>query len=83
VAALSAVEVVKAEIGSTLDAACLSKMAQRRQIRHALVDGPLAFDNAISLEAARTKQIDSEVAGDVGVEALGERTRPAKSLEQR
>jgi phosphate acetyltransferase len=67
VAALSAVEVVKAEIGSTLDAACLSKMAQRRQIRHALVDGPLAFDNAISLEAAKTKQIDSDVAGDVDI----------------
>lgn len=67
VAALSAVEVVKPEIGSTVDAACLSKMAQRRQIRHALVDGPLAFDNAISLEAARTKEIESDVAGDVDI----------------
>ncbi len=67
VAALSAVEVVKPEISSTVDAACLSKMAQRGQIRHALVDGPLAFDNAISLEAARTKQIESEVAGDVDI----------------
>lgn len=67
VAALSAVEVVKPEIGSTVDAACLSKMAQRRQIRHALVDGPLAFDNAISLEAAKTKEIESDVAGDVDI----------------
>ncbi len=67
VAALSAVEVVKSEIGSTIDAACLSKMAQRRQIRHALVDGPLAFDNAISLEAAQTKEIESNVAGDVDI----------------
>ena len=67
VAALSAVEVVKSEIGSTVDAACLSKMAQRRQIRHALVDGPLAFDIAISLEAAKTKQIESDVAGDVDI----------------
>ncbi|QDU74586.1 Phosphate acetyltransferase [Bremerella volcania] len=67
VAALSAVEVVKPEIGSTIDAACLSKMAQRQQIRHALVDGPLAFDNAISLEAAQTKEIDSDVAGDVDI----------------
>ncbi len=67
VAALSAVEVVKPAIASTIDAACLSKMAQRRQIRHAIVDGPLAFDNAISREAAETKQIDSEVAGDVDI----------------
>ncbi len=67
VAALSAVELVEPEIGSTVDAACLSKMAQRRQIRHALVDGPLAFDNAISLEAAKTKQIESDVAGDADI----------------
>ncbi len=67
VAALSAVEVVKPAIASTLDAACLSKMAQRRQIHHAVVDGPLAFDNAISREAARIKQIDSEVSGEVDV----------------
>ena len=67
VAALSAVEVVKPEIASTVDAACLSKMAQRGQIRHALVDGPLAFDNAISREAAETKQIESDVAGDVDI----------------
>jgi len=67
VAALSAVEVVKPEIVSTVDAACLSKMAQRHQIHDALVDGPLAFDNAISREAARIKQIDSDVAGDVDI----------------
>lgn len=67
VAALSAVEVVKPEIGSTVDAACLSKMAQRRQIRHALVDGPLAFDNAISREAANIKQIESDIAGDADI----------------
>ncbi|MDA8363587.1 MAG: bifunctional enoyl-CoA hydratase/phosphate acetyltransferase [Gammaproteobacteria bacterium] len=67
VAALSAVEVVKPAIASTIDAACLSKMAQRGQIHHAIVDGPLAFDNAISREAARTKQIDSPVAGEVDI----------------
>ena len=67
VAALSAVEVVKPAITSTIDAACLSKMAQRGQIRHAIVDGPLAFDNAISKDAARTKHIDSPVAGEVDI----------------
>jgi phosphotransacetylase len=67
VAALSAIEIVKPAIASTIDAACLSKMAQRGQIRHALVDGPLAFDNAISKDAARTKLIDSDVAGDVDI----------------
>ncbi len=67
VAALSAVELVNPDIGSTVDAACLSKMAQRRQIRHAVVDGPLAFDNAISPEAVKTKQIESEVAGDADI----------------
>jgi phosphate butyryltransferase len=51
-------------MGATLDAALLSKMNQRGQIRHCLVDGPLAFDNAISLESARHKEIKSEVAGD-------------------
>ncbi|MEJ2646214.1 MAG: bifunctional enoyl-CoA hydratase/phosphate acetyltransferase [Gammaproteobacteria bacterium] len=67
VAALSAVEVVKPAIASTVDAACLSKMAQRGQIRHAIVDGPLAFDNAISKDAAKTKHIKSEVAGEVDI----------------
>ncbi len=66
-AALSAVEVVKPAIASTIDAACLSKMAERGQIRHAVVDGPLAFDNAISAEAARIKHIHSPVAGQVDI----------------
>lgn len=67
VAALSSVELVKPAIPSTLDAACLSKMAQRNQIKGAIVDGPLAFDNAISAESARTKQIYSDVAGDADI----------------
>ena len=67
VAALSAVEEIKPAIVSTIDAACLSKMAERGQIRHAVVDGPLAFDNAISKEAALTKKIESEVSGDVDI----------------
>lgn len=67
VAVLSAVELVKSSIPSTLDAACLSKMAQRGQITGAVVDGPLAFDNAISREAAAVKQIESPVAGDVDI----------------
>ncbi len=66
-AALSAVEVVKPAIRSTLDAACLSKMAERGQIRHAVVDGPLAFDNAISAEAAHIKHIRSPVSGEVDI----------------
>ena len=67
VAALSAIELVKPSIGSTVDAACLSKMADRGQIRGAIVDGPLAFDNAISSEAAKIKQIESPVSGNVDV----------------
>jgi len=66
-AALSAIELVKPSIPSTLDAACLSKMAQRGQITHAEVDGPLAFDNAISRDAARIKQINSVVAGEADI----------------
>ncbi len=64
VAVVSAVETVTTKIPSTIDAACLCKMAERGQIRDAIVDGPLAFDNAISAEAARTKGIVSAVAGD-------------------
>ena len=60
---LSAVETINPAIPSTLDAAVLSKMAERGQIRGATVDGPLAMDNAIDLDAARTKGIDSLVAG--------------------
>jgi phosphotransacetylase len=64
VAVLAAVETVNSKMSATLDAAALCKMADRGQIRGALVDGPLAFDNAISREAAKTKGIVSEVAGD-------------------
>ena len=64
VAVLAAVETVNSKMPATLDAAALCKMSERGQIRGAIVDGPLAFDNAISKEAARTKGIESEVAGD-------------------
>lgn len=64
IALLSAVETVTEKIASTLDAAALCKMAQRGQIKGGVLDGPLAFDNAISLQAARIKGIDSPVAGD-------------------
>ena len=67
VAALSAVEVVNPAIPSTIDAACLAKMADRGQIEGAIVDGPLAFDNAISAESARVKGISSPVSGDVDI----------------
>jgi phosphotransacetylase/acyl dehydratase len=63
IAILSAVETVNPDISSTIDAAALCKMADRGQIRGAVLDGPLAFDNAISELAARTKRIDSPVAG--------------------
>jgi phosphate acetyltransferase len=63
VAILSAVETVTSKIPSTIEAAALCKMADRKQITGALLDGPLAFDNAIDLEAARIKGIKSEVAG--------------------
>jgi len=64
VAILSAVETVNPKIPSTVDAAALCKMADRGQITGGILDGPLAFDNAISAEAAREKGIKSEVAGD-------------------
>jgi phosphate acetyltransferase/phosphate butyryltransferase len=64
VAILSAVETVTTKIPSTIEAAALCKMADRGQIRGGILDGPLAFDNAISAEAARTKGIVSPVAGD-------------------
>jgi phosphate butyryltransferase len=67
VAALSSVETINPNIPSTVHAACLSKMTERGQIKGAIVDGPLAFDNAISAEAAREKGIVSPVAGDVDV----------------
>ena len=67
VAILSAVETVSPKLGSTLDAAALCKMAERGQIAGGLVEGPLAFDNAVSKEAAAAKGIVSTVAGDADV----------------
>ena len=64
VAILAAVETINSKMPATLDAAALCKMADRGQIKGGLLDGPLAFDNAISLDAAKTKGIASEVAGD-------------------
>lgn len=64
VAILSTVETINPDIRSTIDAAALCKMLDRGQITGALMDGPLAFDNAISPEAARIKGISSSVAGD-------------------
>jgi phosphotransacetylase len=67
VAILSAVETVTPKLPSTIDAAALCKMADRGQITGGLLDGPLAFDNAVSLEAAAEKGIRSEVAGRADV----------------
>jgi phosphate acetyltransferase len=67
VAILSAVETVTPKIPSTIDAAALCKMAERSQITGGLLDGPLAFDNAISKEAAAIKGLRSEVAGDADI----------------
>ena len=64
VAVLGAVEMVSENMQATLDAALLSKMNQRDQIRNCIIDGPLAFDNAISIESANHKGIKSGVAGD-------------------
>jgi phosphate acetyltransferase/phosphate butyryltransferase len=63
VAILSAVETVTEKIKSTLDTAALCKMADRRQITGGILDGPLAFGNAVSEEAATTKGIVSSIAG--------------------
>lgn len=70
VAILSAVETVNPNIPSTLDAAALCKMAERGQIKGGVLDGPLAFDNAISAHAAQIKGIKSSVAGDVDILAV-------------
>ena len=67
VAILSAVETVTPKLKSTIDAACLCKMADRGQITGGLLDGPLAFDNAVSLVAAKTKGIVSAVAGQADI----------------
>ena len=64
IALLSAIETVNPELASSVDAAALSKMAERGQMRGAVIDGPLAFDNAISSTSAATKGISSPVAGD-------------------
>ena len=64
VAILAAVETVTSKMPATIDAAALCKMSERGQITGALLDGPLAFDNAISRDAAKTKGIKSDVAGD-------------------
>ena len=70
VAILSAVETVNPNIPSTLDAAALCKMAERGQIKGGVLDGPLAFDNAISAHAAQVKHIKSAVAGDADILAV-------------
>jgi phosphotransacetylase/acyl dehydratase len=67
VAILSAVETINPKIHSTVEAAALCKMLDRGQIVGGIVDGPLAFDNAISRAAAETKQITSPVAGDADI----------------
>jgi phosphate butyryltransferase len=64
VAVLGAVEMVNENMEATLHAALLSKMNQREQIKNCIIDGPLAFDNAVSFESARHKGIMSDVAGD-------------------
>ena len=67
VAVLSAMETVNPQVPSTIEAAALCKMAERGQITGAVLDGPLALDNAISLHAAEIKKIDSPVAGRANV----------------
>lgn len=67
VAILAAVETVTSKMQATLDAAALCKMAERGQIQNGILDGPLAFDNAISKEAAQIKSIVSEVSGDADI----------------
>ncbi|WP_374489812.1 bifunctional enoyl-CoA hydratase/phosphate acetyltransferase [Zoogloea sp.] len=67
VAILSAVETVNVKIRSTIEAAALCKMADRGQIKGGILDGPLAFDNAVSLVAAKTKGIRSPVAGQADI----------------
>lgn len=64
VAVLSAVETVNPDMKSSLEAAALSKMADRNQIQNCIIDGPFAFDNAVSKKSAALKNIESTVAGD-------------------
>lgn len=67
VALLTALEIVNPDIPDTLDAAVLSKMGDRGQIKNAIIDGPFALDNAISLEAAQIKGVTGEVAGKADI----------------
>jgi phosphate butyryltransferase len=72
VALLAAVEVLNPEMPETADAAELSKMAERGQIKNCLVDGPLAIDLAVSAEAAQHKKVRSAVAGDADIMVVPE-----------
>jgi phosphate butyryltransferase len=67
VALLAAVETVNPKMQSTIDAAIISQMNKRNQITGCIVEGPLAFDNAVNLEAAKIKGIESPVAGNTDV----------------
>ncbi|HBJ81807.1 phosphate acyltransferase, partial [Pseudothermotoga sp.] len=67
VAVLGAVEIPNLKMSATLDAAILSKMNDRNQIKDCIVDGPFALDNAVSIEAAKHKGVESPVAGDADV----------------
>jgi phosphate butyryltransferase len=67
VAALAAIEVVNESMRATIDAALLSKMSQRGQIKNCVIDGPLAFDNAISRESASQKGIVNDVSGNADI----------------
>jgi phosphate butyryltransferase len=71
VALLSSIEIVNLKMKSAVDAALISKMADRGQIKGAIVDGPLGFDNAVSAEAARQKGIKSPVAGRADILIVG------------
>ena len=67
VAVVAALELVNPDMPATIDAACLAKMSERGQIVGGIVDGPLAFDNAISKEAAEYKGIESPISGEVDI----------------
>lgn len=67
VAVLASVEVVNPAMQDTIDAAVLSKMADRGQIKNCIVDGPLAFDNAVSSQAAKAKGVSGDVAGNADI----------------
>lgn len=71
VALLSSIEIVNTRMRSAVDAAIISKMADRGQIKGAIVDGPLAFDTAVSAEAAKQKGVKSPVAGDADILIVG------------